>query len=135
MVRGVWLAIFFWRGGERAPPQPRAQAKTNKQKTEPEPNKATPSKKVEPAPEPEPEPDVEPPPSLLARTMSEWYLDGTEPKVRIDFKGLDPDESVKELKVIVWTGDVAAPKAASWRAPRVRPGPPGRQEGAVRGNE
>jgi hypothetical protein len=130
IITGISLAIFYWPGREPAP-QPRPQAKAAKPKTDTESKKATPAKQIEPPPEPDPEPDADPPPPILERTLGEWYLDGAEPKVRIDFKSIDPDETVKDLKVIVWTGDMAAPKAASWRSPQVRSGDSPRQEAPV----
>ncbi|GEM_PF-7091408 len=132
MLTGVALAIFFWPGREQTRPQSKAPAQADKAQSEKEVSKPAPAKKVEPPPpEPEPDLDVEPPPPLLARTMSEWYVDGAGSKVRLDFIGLDPAAPVKELKVVVWTGEVGAPKPASWRSPRVRPGDDVRQEVAV----
>ena len=131
MVTGISLAIFY-RPGRQATPPANAQANADKLTSEKETvNAASPKKIDEPPLEPEPEPDVEPPAPLLARRMSEWYVDGDAKKVRLDFNSLDPAATIKELKVIVWTGEVAAPKPASWRSPRVRRGDDPRQEVAV----
>ena len=137
MLTGVSLAIFFWPGKEPPAPSSKLQAKADKDKSKTakddsgkDMTKTAPPKKIE-EPDPEPEPDLEPPAPLLARKMSEWYVGGDGPRVRLDFVGLEPSVEIKELKVIVWTGDVGAPKPASWRKPRVRAGDSSPEEIAV----
>ncbi|MCS7046608.1 MAG: serine protease, partial [Gemmataceae bacterium] len=68
---------------------------------------------------------------VVARTLGEPYRDGAHTKVRLDFVCADPLSRIKELKVVVWTGDLSAPKSASWKPPRPRPGDGPRTEIAV----
>src|SRR5262249_21323977 len=68
---------------------------------------------------------------VVTRAMGEPYRDGQQTKVRLDFTCVDPQKLIKEIKVVVWTGDIGAPKAASSRAPRVRAGDTPREETAV----
>lgn len=134
MATGVTLAIRFWpQREEPRAPFAKAPPKTDKPAEEKKKDESKPPlKKIEPLePELDPEPDEEPPAALVVQKMGEWYLDGDQPKVRFDFSSLQAKATVKELKIIAWTGDVGAPKPASWRARPRRRGDSGREETVV----
>lgn len=128
MAIGVSLAVYFFRP-ER---EPSPQAKGDPPKAKKDADKPSSVKKPNVDP-PEPEPMDEAGDDLfedcvVTRAMGEPYRDGEQTKVRLDFTCVDPQKLIKEMKVVVWTGEIGAPKAASSRPPRARAGDSPRQE-------
>src|SRR5262245_60710741 len=130
MIAGVSLALFYgpWRA---TPPGPQPFGKGDKVALKKDgdapvkpPVKKSPIEEPEEPPEPPPGDDVKElfEDCVVTRRMGEPYLDGEQVKVRMDFQCDDPARSVKEMKIVVWTGDVAAPKPASLTKPPRRRG-------------
>ena len=133
MAIGISLAVYFFRPGREPSPSP--QVKSDPSKAKKDADKSTAAKKpsVEP-PEPDPVDDGADDlfeDCVVTRAMGEPYRDGQQSKVRLEFTCVDPQKLIKEIKVVVWTGDIGAPKAASSRPPRVRAGDSPREEIAV----
>lgn len=137
MIAGVSLALFYgpWRAQPPAlqPPSMGDKVALRKDGETPIKPAAVKKKRID-----EPDEPLEPPPGddvkalfedcVVTRTLGEPYLDGGQVKVHMDFHCVDPLQSVKEMKVVVWTGDVAAPKPASLRKPARRRGDGPRME-------
>ncbi|MCI0681676.1 MAG: hypothetical protein L0Y71_06205 [Gemmataceae bacterium] len=123
MAIGVSLAVFYgpWRAQPAPEPQPPDKNTLAKAGDKSGPGKQQPIDEPE---EPEPGDEVKElfEDCVVTRTVGEPYLEGEQVRVRMDFECVDPRGSIKELKVVVWTGDVAAPKPVSWRKPARRRG-------------
>lgn len=132
MIAGVSLALFYgpWRAQPTPAPQPLPKSdkialkKDGEAPTKPAAGKKKPIEEPEEPPEPPPGDDVKElfENCVVTRTLGEPYLDGEQVKVRMDFQCVDPSQSIKEMKVVVWTGDVGAPKPSSLRKPAKRTG-------------
>jgi hypothetical protein len=133
MAVGISLAVYFFRPGREPSPSPHAKGDPPKAKKDGDKSTAAKKPSVDP-----PEPDLMDDGAddlfedcVVTRAMGEPYRDGQQTKVRLEFTCVDPQKLIKEIKVVVWTGDIGAPKAASSRPPRVRAGDSPREEIAV----